>query len=298
MTSSDNLRGAVFMSASMTAFAINDTFIKLLGDHLPFFQILFLRSIGTVVFLTLLAWGTGHLFHRYSRPDASLVAIRAVGEVGAAVCFITALFHLPLANVTAIIQALPLTVTLAAALVFGERVGWRRLLAIAVGVVGVMLIVRPGADGFDIYAVYALCAVGFVTVRDLAARRLSKDTPSVSVALLTALAVLGFASVGALVTEWQPMAARDWLWMSGAVVAIMGGYLFSVMAMRSGEIGFVTQFRYSAMLVALILGYAVFGDWPDAITLAGAGLVVATGLFTLWRERTSRHSAPLPLRTR
>ncbi len=293
-----NARGAAFMTASMTAFAVNDTFIKLLGDNIPFFQILFLRSVGTVVFLAALAWLTGHLNHRFPKRDRRLVAIRSLGEIGAAVCFINALFHLPLANVTAIIQALPLTVTLAAAFVFGEAIGWRRLVAIAVGFVGVMLIVRPGADGFDIYAVYALGAVAFVTVRDLAARRLSAGIPSVSVALVTSMAVLAFSAVGAISADWQPMSSLDWLWMCGAVAAIIGGYLFSVMAMRHGEIGVVTQFRYSAMLVALILGYTVFGDWPDMITLAGAALVVATGLFTLWRERAIRRKTPLPLRPR
>lgn len=293
-----NARGALFMTISMAAFAINDTFIKLLGDHLPFFQILFLRSVGTVLFLGGLAYGAGHLTYRFNRADRNRVAIRAVAEILAAVCFINALFHLPLANVTAIIQALPLTVTLAAALFLREAVGWRRFAAIGVGFVGVMLIVRPGAEDFSVYSVYALLAVVFVTVRDLAARRLSHDVPSVSVAFVTSFAMLAFSGIGAIGTEWVAMDGRDWLWLAGAIGAIIVGYLASVSAMRTGEIGVVTQFRYSALLVALVLGYLVFGDWPDRVTMVGAGLVVATGLFTLWRERQTAEKRIIPARTR
>ena len=298
MAIAENTRGAVLMTVSMAAFAINDTFIKLLGDHLPFFQILLLRSIGTVAFLGGLAFVTGQLRYRFDKGDGKLVALRALAEIGAAVCFINALFHLPLANVTAIIQALPLTITLCAALFLKEPVGWRRFAAIGIGFFGVMLIVRPGADGFSVYAIYALLAVVCVTVRDLAARRLSRDVPSVTVAFVTSTAVLLFSAVGALGTEWVHMRQTDWFWMAGSVAAIIVGYLVSVMAMRHGEIGVVTQFRYTALLVALALGYFVFGDWPDGLTLIGAALVVATGLFTLWRERKTADEAFVSARTR
>ncbi|MXQ09579.1 EamA family transporter [Alphaproteobacteria bacterium GH1-50] len=287
-----NTQGAILMSLSMAAFAINDTFVKLMGTHLPFFQILLLRSLGTVAFLGVLLMVTGHFRYRYARSDLALVGLRSVAEIGAAAAFINALFHLPLANLTAIIQALPLTVTLAAALFLREPVGWRRFVAIGIGFAGVMLIVRPGTEGFSLYSVYALLAVACVTVRDLAARRLSAAVPSVSVAFLTSCAVLAFAAAGALGTDWVPMVPRDWFWMAGSVGAIIIGYLASVMAMRRGEIGVVTQFRYSALLVALILGYLVFGDWPDRVTMAGAALIVATGLFTLWRERQARGPGP------
>ena len=292
VTASGNMRGALLMTLAMTAFAVNDTFVKLMGTHLPFFQILFLRSLGTVAFLGLVAYSAGHLRYRYGRSDMALVGLRSLAEIGAAAAFINALFHLPLANLTAIIQALPLTVTLAAALFLREPVGWRRFVAIGIGFVGVLLIVRPGTEGFSIYSVYALAAVVCVTVRDLAARRLSAAVPSVSVAFLTSCAVLAFAAVGAAGTDWAPMEARDWLWMAGAVGAIIIGYLASVMSMRNGEIGVVTQFRYSALLVALVLGYFVFGEWPDRLTIAGAALIVATGLFTLWRERQSAAPGP------
>ena len=275
------------MAGSMTAFTVNDAFLKLLSVDLPFFQILFMRSLGVVALMAVLAHRAGALTFRMSDADKKLIALRSVAEVGAAWFFISALFHLPIANVTAIIQALPLTVTLGAALVLREPVGWRRFAAIGVGFIGVWLIVRPGTDSFDIYSLYAVAAVACVTVRDLCARRVSGDVASLTIAFITGCAVLAFSATGAAIVEWKPVSTGNWLLLTCAIVAILGGYLFSVSAMRVGEVGFVTQFRYTSLLVALVLGLVIFNDWPDGLTLLGAAIVVASGLFTLWRERAT-----------
>ena len=288
MLNSANMRGAAFMTGAMTAFTINDTFVKLLGDSLPFFQFLVLRSLGAAVLMFLLAWRAGVLSLPNGTSDRKLILIRSLAEMAAAYFFLTALIHMPLANVTAILQALPLTVALGAAFFLKEDVGWKRFLAIGIGFVGVYLIVRPGSEGFSIYGVYALLAVVSVTIRDLAARQFSDEVPSLTVAFYAVLAILAFAGVGAAIgPEWQPVSGLDWLWLAGSIITINLAYLFSVSAMRNGEIGFVSPFRYTSLIVALILGFLVFGDWPDAITLFGAAIVVATGLFTLWRERQS-----------
>lgn len=292
------MQGALLMAASMTAFTVNDTFVKLLGDHLPFFQFLLLRSVGAASILFILAWRAGALRLPESSRDRWLIAVRSLSEMAAAYFFLTALINMPLANVSAILQALPLTVSLAAALFLGETVGWRRFAAIGVGFAGVYLIVRPGSEGFTVYSIYALLAVAAVTVRDIAARRVSKGVPSLTVAAAAAFSIFAFSAIGAAGTEWQPVRPLDWLWLAGSVVTVIGGYLFSVSAMRVGEIGFVAPFRYTSLLVALILGLVVFGDWPDAITLLGAGIVVATGLFTLWRERVAGAPPAEPQRIR
>jgi len=285
MELSPNIRGALLMTGSMTAFTVNDGFMKVLSEAFPFFQLLLLRSVLTTTFIGLLAWQAGTLKAQVARGDWRLMLIRTVAEVGAAYFFLNALFNMPIANVTAIIQALPLTVTLGAALVLKEPVGWRRFIAIGIGFLGVMLIVRPGGEGFSLYSVFALLAVLCVTVRDLAARRLSSDVPSLFVALTAAIGVTIFSSIGALFVDWEPMNGRDLALLGCAALAIIGGYLFSVMAMRVGEIGFVAPFRYSSLLAALFLGLFVFGEWPDGWTQIGAIVVVTTGLFTLWRER-------------
>ncbi len=292
MNLSDNARGALMMAAAMAAFTLNDTMLKLVSDDLPLFQAMFLRGVLTTLAFLLLAWRLGALAVAIAPADRRLIGWRVVAETGAAFFFLTALFNMPLANVTAILQALPLTVTLAGALFLRESVGWRRLLAIAVGFVGVMLIVRPDADGFDRFAIMALIAVAFVTLRDLVTRRMSAGVPSMTVALATAGGVTLFALIGGVTEDWARPSPANWAALSGAVVFIIAAYLLSVMAMRVGELGFVSPFRYTGLIWALVLGFLVFGDWPDGVTLLGAALVVGTGLFTLYREhRLARNLA-------
>lgn len=281
----DNTRGALLMMLAMASFTVNDACIKSLAGQMPFFQAVFLRGVATVPMLLLMARATGGLGFRYERRDWGLVALRSLAEVAAAYLFLTALFNMPIANATAILMALPLALTLAGALFLGEPVGWRRWVAIAVGFVGVMLIVRPGAEGFNIYSVYVLLTVACVTVRDLAARRLSPGVRSMGVAIAGAAAVTVFMGLGSLGESWVMPGPREAALLLGAAVLILGGYVFSIMTMRVGEIAVVTPFRYTSLVWALILGLVVFGDWPSGLTLLGAGLVVSTGIYTLYRER-------------
>ncbi|MEL6206728.1 MAG: DMT family transporter [Pseudomonadota bacterium] len=284
MKLSENARGALLMVGSMTAFTLNDACMKGLAGDIPLAQAIVLRGIGTTILLYGLARAMGQLSFRLGRRDAALLALRTATEIGAAFFFLSAVFNMPLANATAILQVLPLAVTLTGALVFREPLGWRRLTAIAIGFVGVMLIVRPGADGFTIYSVYALAAVGLVTVRDLAARRMSAALPSLTVAFVNAAGVTLAFSIGAAFEPWAPVSGRSAVLLVGAMVWVLAAYVLSVTAMRVGELSVVAPFRYTSLVVALLVGLVAFQEWPDAVTLAGASLVVATGIFTLWRE--------------
>jgi len=284
MPLSDNIRGALLMMASMAAFTFNDTFMKSLAGVVPLFQLLFLRGVMTSVFTGVWALKVGAFRTPLSARDWWLIALRVIAEVGAAYFFLTALFVTPIANVTAILQSLPLTVTLMAALLFGDKLGWRRLSAIFIGFFGVLLIVRPGAEGFDINSVYVLIAVAFVTMRDLVTRQLSTEVPSMLVTSLSAMGVMVFFGLGALGQDWVAMDLSAWATTAAAAFMIVGGYLFSVMVMRVGEISFIAPFRYTSLIWALLLGWVVFGEWPDGITLLGAAIVVGSGLFTLYRE--------------
>ena len=178
------------MMASMACFTINDAFIKATDGALPLSQLLFLRGILATTFIAILAYSRGSVRARLPSRDWALIAVRSGAEVGAAYFFLTALLNMPLANVTAILQVLPLTVTLGAALFFKEAIGWRRMIAILLGFSGMLLIVRPGTEGFTVYSVYALAAVGCVTARDLSTRRMSKAVPSLLVTFLASLTVL------------------------------------------------------------------------------------------------------------
>lgn len=288
---SPNVQGALLMMASMAAFTFNDTFVKLTNGEVPLFQLLTLRGLLTMGLIYALARALGALRWDLSRGDWMLVGWRCLGEIGAAWFFLTALLNMPLANVTAILQMLPLTVTMGAALFFSESVGWRRWAAICAGFLGMLLVVQPGTEGFTIWSLYALVAVGFVTLRDLATRRMSAAVPPLTVTLMAAVSVTAVSGVASLVQGWSPVSALNATWIAGSAVFILGGYLFSVLVMRVGEIAFIAPFRYTSLLWALLLGYVVFGDWPDPLILCGAALIAGTGLFTLYREARVRRRA-------
>jgi S-adenosylmethionine uptake transporter len=282
----DNAKGALFMMASMAGFVLNDTLMKSLAGEVPLFQAIFVRGVAATLLLAGLAWAQRALTYRVAGRDRVRLGFRLIAEVGATTCFLNALFHMPIANATAILLVMPLAVTLAGAIFLREAVGWRRYTAILVGFAGVLAIVRPGGDGFNAYALSALAAVGFLVVRDLVTRRFAQGVPSVFVALATAIAITALGAVVSLVfVDWAPLDARTVVVLGGAAAFLVVGYLFGVMTMRVGEIGFVSPFRYTVLIWALLLGAVVFGEIPDATTLAGAGLVVATGLYTFHRER-------------
>lgn len=282
---SPNMLGAVLMMASMACFTLNDTFLKLTAGAIPLFQLLFLRSALTTVLILALKDRFGVVHFNISRRDWMLIGLRSLSEVLTAYCFLNALFNMPLANLTAILQVLPLSVTLASALILREAVGWQRMAAIGVGFIGVLLIVKPGSDGFTIWSVYGLLAMLLVTARDLITRKLSADVPSMTVTLVTALSVMGAAGLASLSAAWVAVTlTQTWL-IVGSSVFILGGYFFSIQVMRVADVSFTAPFRYTGLIWALIIGWFVFGDWPGWATLTGAAIVVATGLFTLYRER-------------
>lgn len=288
---SDNARGAVYMAVSMAAFTLNDTAMKAATQTLPLFQAIALRGVLAVMGLLALGFVLRGLSLNIPRRDVGVIALRSLAEVGGTVLFLAALMHMPLANLSAILQALPLAVTLVAAVVFRERIGWRRMLAICIGFIGVLIIIRPGPAGFDIWSVMGLGSVACVVVRDLAARSLSRAVPSIMVALCAGVSVMLMGLVGTAVQGWQPVSSDEALLILFAAAMLTFGYTFSVMVMRVGDIGFVAPFRYSALIWAIFLGWFAFGTLPDGWTLFGAALVVATGIFTLWRERVRRQLA-------
>ncbi len=284
-TRAGNVKGSGLMILSALAYTLNDTAIKLIGEAMTLGQMLFLRGIVmTLMMLAATRW-IGRIRLDLPARDWGLILLRSFADLAATFFFITALLNMPIANITAILQALPLTVALAAALFLGEPLGWRRLAAILTGFAGVMLIVRPGTEGFDIWSLWALGAVGFITLRDLATRPLSAATPTATVAFAGTVVVMLGGGVALLFEPWVALDARG-LGLIGLTALFMTvAFLTSVATMRFGEIGVVSQFRYTGLVWALLLGLLVFGEWPDELTLLGAGIVVATGLFTLYRER-------------
>ncbi len=285
---SPNLRGSLFMAVSMAAFTMNDSITKLMSSQMNFGEVMLVRGLFAILLIGALAVHQGAI-----RPLRTLfvkpVALRVVGEVGGTVAFLAAISHLPLANTSAIMQSLPLTITLGAAVALREPVGWRRWLAIGAGFVGVLIIVRPGVAGFNQFSLLALVSVAFCSVRDLATKRIPTQIPSLFITFLTTITV---TTAGAVILVplggWTPPSAHAVGMLALSAVLVLTGYQCVIMALRSGDISAIAPFRYTALLWALLLGYLVFGDVPDGMMVLGASIIVLSGLYAFYRERV-RH---------
>lgn len=269
----------------MSGFTLNDAITKVASESMNMAQVMLIRGAFASLFVGLLAWQRGAL----ALPGSMLqpmVAIRVIGEAGATASFLIALAHLPIANVSAVLQALPLAVTMGAALVFKEGVGWRRWLAIAIGFTGVLIIVRPGFEGFSIYSLLALACVACCAVRDLATKRIPQAIPTLLVSTTTALAMTMLGAALLLpMGGWTPMTGESTASLAMAAVLVVIGYQFIIMAMRVGDISFIAPFRYTALLWSILLGLFIFGDVPDLPMILGASVIVGSGLYALYRER-------------
>ena len=285
MRLNDNFLGATLMTCCVLAYVLNDAVMKLVFFDIDFFQAIFLRGIVSLPPLLILAFITRSLLQKYSTKNKCLLITRIIAEIGTTVTFLTALKHMPLANVTAILQSLPLAITMAAAIFLRERVGWRRWSAIFIGFAGVLIIIRPGLTGFNSYSLLALAAVILLTVREISTRMLDSKIPTVSVALSTTFGTTIFAAFMLFGSEWTYVGSFSWLLIILAAASVSVATLLSIVAMRTGDIGFVSPFRYTSLIGALVLGILFFGEWPDVMTIIGALVIVFAGVYSLHREQ-------------
>ncbi|WP_299626619.1 DMT family transporter [uncultured Tateyamaria sp.] len=292
MNNLDNLRGAAIMVIAMLGFAVEDAVIKFLSDDLSIGQIIGMLGMGGGIVFALICRAQGQALWTPAFL-APAVIIRNLAELIGAVGFVTALSLIPLSTASAILQAGPLLVTLGAAVFLGEPVGWRRWGAILVGFAGVMLIIRPGTGDFNWLALYAVLGVVGLAIRDLATRRVKAAVSSVQLSMLAFFSLVPAAALLLLFSDSTVVAptARAWGLLGACVLIGAVAYFAVTVAMRVGEISFVTPFRYSRMIFALIIGVAIFDETPDALTLIGAAIIILSGLYTLWREQVVK-SAP------
>jgi drug/metabolite transporter (DMT)-like permease len=290
---SQNIRGILAMLASMAAFVLNDALMKVAASTLPTGEVIFLRGLFAVPMLAVLMIATGggrDILRAFAHRG---ILCRGTVEIAAAVLYLSALFHMPIADITAVLQATPLAITAGAALFLGAPVGWRRWLATLIGLAGVLVIIRPGASAFDSYAWLALLSVAFVAARDLITRQLDSGLPTFAIALvsmtLVALSGLGF------------LAFETWVWpqpdatlaLLGAGIAMLSAQYWIILAMRTGEIAAVAPFRYSIILWAILAGYLVWHETPDFLSWIGIAIVTGAGLYTFLREqRLARAGRP------
>lgn len=284
---SNNTAGILAMLAAMASFACGDTLMKLASTELPTGELVWLRAMGMSGASLLYALLTG-AFRNAWRMLAPPMLLRALGDVGGAISFQSALARIALADVVAIVQANPLLVTAASAVFLSERVGWRRWTAAGVGLLGVLLIIRPGTSAFTWWSILALGSVLFSTLRDVSTKCIDRAVPAVLIIWLSSTAV-GFGGLAlALFEDW---AWPEWgivLQMMGAGAFSLAGHICIIAAVRKGDLSAVAPFRYSIVVWALILGFLIWGDLPDLLTVLGMLIVTGAGLYSFHRELVAR----------
>ncbi|TNC68041.1 DMT family transporter [Rubellimicrobium roseum] len=286
-----NQRGIVLMIAGMAGFALEDMFIKLLAAHVPTGEILMVIGLaGALIFGAVAARRGGRFWSRGLLHWA--VVGRNLSEMLGTCGYVLAIALSPLTTATAIFQATPLAVTMGAAVFLGEHVGWRRWVAIAVGFFGVMMIVRPGSEAFTPASLFALMAVVGLGGRDLFTRRVPQDIDSMLLVAwgFGAVGIVGLGQIAVTGGAVMPTGVEG-VWLIGALLTGAAGYWALTEAMRAGEISVITPFRYSRLLFALGIGITIFDERPDLWTLAGAALIVGSGLYSLLRERARARAA-------
>ncbi|MGH1353484.1 MAG: DMT family transporter [Thalassovita sp.] len=290
-----NIRGIILITLSMALFAAEDAFFKTLTQSFSIGQVLAMTGLGGAIIFATVALGTGRslMAPLWQSP---ILLIRTLAESLGSVCFVSALAQVPMSTAAAVFQALPLAITLGAALFLKEQIGWRRWTAILVGFAGVLMIIRPGLEGFDPASLLVLGAVAAIATRDLISRKLPADLSSYVVSFhgFAAATVAGVLLM--LVNANAPLLpepTQNWH-VAGAVIFGVLGYYAIVIATRTGDASAITPFRYTRLIFSMILGMMVFSERPDLMTYAGALLIIASGLYAFLRERRlARRAAPV-----
>lgn len=285
-------RASTGILLSLTAYALftaMDTLIKILGGRYHVFQVMFLNSSFGFAAVAVIAALRGQLAKSAS-PQWRLHLLRwGIGLPGGLAIF-WAYPRMPLADVYALLFAAPLFMTALAVPLLREPVGWRRWSAVLVGFVGVLVMLRPGAGLLDATALAALFGALVHAGNMLLLRRMRGIDPPETFGLWgNGLTML--ATSCALPWVWQPPSAAD-LGLHALAGTIAGsGFLLLVLAYASAPVAVLAPFQYSQMLYGLVIGAVVFGDRPEATMLAGAAIVVASGLYIFHREAVRRRAA-------
>jgi S-adenosylmethionine uptake transporter len=294
-----NLRGALYALLAFAIFATHDVVVKFLGASYSPIQIIFFSVLFGFPLVTIMLIRDpvdGNLRARH--PWWSL--LRTVSAVITGVTAFYAFSVLPLAQTYAILFATPILITLLAIPILGEKVGLRRGLAIVVGMAGVLIVLRPGGAELSLGHAAALVAAICSSLASVIVRRIGKEERSVVLLLYPMLGnfvVLGFA----LPFVYEPMPIMH-LGMTG-IIALFGfiAMIFVIAAYRSAEAVIVAPMQYSQMIWATIFGFFLFDEIPDAMTLVGAGVIIASGIYIVMREsrvNVSKNSPVLQSRSR
>lgn len=269
---------------------LSDALVKALADTYPTGQLLFIRSVCVWPWIFLFAYRMGGL-SSLRIQDIKGQVLRGACVIASAYLFITGLRHLTLADAIAISFMGPLFITAMAPLVLGEKVGWRRWLAVLVGFAGVLFMLRPGSTTLQWAIIFPLGAALCGGLRDLITRRIAGTETTVAVLAVTTAFVMIAGLVTVPFVTWVPLRQTDIVLFvaSGALIAV--AHTLMIEAFRRGEAGLVAPFKYSSLLWATLIGFLMFGELPDRWTVIGAVIIILAGLYVLHREMQLKRAA-------
>ena len=273
------------MMMSMACFAVEDTFIKLLSARLPATQILFSIGFGGALITLVLA-----IVLNVNLADKILlnkhVISRTIADLFGALSFTSAMVLIPMSLLASILQATPLFVTLGAAILLGEKVGWRRWSAIFIGFLGVIIILQPGYGSFQLASLLGLAAVLCLALRDVVTRDMATEIPTLTVTFYACIAMgsAGFIAYPFFGPPIMPTTYEAIILICAAIIGLTG-YFLLVLATRKGDVSVIAPFRYSRLLFSLGLASLILGEKLTLPILFGGLLVVSSGIYTFGRER-------------
>ncbi|MGG5811693.1 DMT family transporter [Falsiroseomonas sp. CW058] len=279
----DPLRGIALQMSAIGLFSVSDTMAKRLGESLPPVEIAWLRYLVFVTLAVMPLMRRGGLGVLRSRAPG-LQVLRAVGVAGSAIFFILALRHLPLAEATAINFVSPAFITALSVVFLGEVVGWRRWSALCVGLLGALIVIRPGTDAFQVAALLPIASSAFWAMAAVVTRRMAGVDATTTTLAWTAgvgfLLLTLLLPFGVQVPTWPQL----WLGLAIGLVSSVAQWLV-VLAYRVAPASVLAPFSYVQLITSGLLGLVVFGAVPDRWTLVGALVIAASGLYTAHRER-------------
>lgn len=282
-TLSANRRGILALVCSCAAFSSNDAITKIVVRSYPAGEIMFVRGLVTTVCIlaALVVFRQTSTLPEAIRP---MVLTRALFDAAASAFFITALAHVGIAELSTMVLASPLLITIMAVALYREPVGWRRWSAITVGLIGVLFVVKPDPGALNVWALLGLCAALGAAARDITTRQIHHTISTLAISVLSCVALTASGLMIGLNESWRMLAPGDFILVVAAAVLYGIATYLLVIAFRGTTISVVSPFRYTLLIWAGIAGYTIFGEIPDRWSLFGAALIVGTGIYTLHRE--------------
>ena len=275
------------MSLAAACYVMSDIFMKFLSSEISIFQITFLRGLLVTFFLFSYCYISKASFFVREWKDRLVIAIRSILEVIMTYTFLAALFNMNVANANAILQLIPLVVLLGSFAFLQQSPKTHEWVAVLVGCLGAVIIIRPGALDFNLFTIHALVAVFCLAARDLLTVRLNKKIPSNIVAFYSALML----TLASFLLSKDPVyfgELRNSFFILYTAIFVSIGYIASVAAMRFGDVTFVSPFRYTALLWATAMGFIFFKEIPKFTTLLGGSIIILAGVYIFYKSKDNR----------